>query len=206
MTTIEWGATCWGGSHCYNIRVPLIVVLLVWYALARSCGGMIVPPTPPASPSSAFAPAPSPTSSPRPTPAPTSRPTSSPAPFPTPTVRPATGDASTDSQRDEFDLASSSAQHSFKRIDLGSRVEVAVIVQQQGDEYALCAKPTVKDAFGNVLATLSPVALTPGATAAYKFAFYAAAEGRYSVELNNRECSVRQTAARATVNWIVHVP
>ena len=85
-------------------------------------------------------------------------------------------------------------------------MELTIEVRQQRDEYCRCARPIVKDAFGNVLAVLSPKSETSAVGASYQYAFFAAAKGRYTVVLDNQECSVRLTAADATVTWTVHSP
>ena len=101
----------------------------------------------------------------------------------------------------ELDL---SVARSSVAIETGNRVEVAVDVRQQGDEYAQCARPSVMDTYGNLVTMLSPHAATPGAGASYKYAFVAPAAGQYTVELDNRECNVRRTPSSAVVAWTVY--
>ena len=97
-----------------------------------------------------------------------------------------------------------SVGRSSAHAEIGSRVEVTIGIIQEGNMYARCGEPSVKDSFGNVMAVLSPVEEKPGEMALYKYAFYAPVEGTYTVELDNFECAVGLTSAEATVKWIVH--
>ena len=103
-------------------------------------------------------------------------------------------------------------------VSVGDRVEVTIDVAQPDDQYRACAEPTVKDSFGNPLAVLSSAA-APGPPPAnvsrsetsgsfplslairYRFAFFAAASGTYSVFLDNYECSIASLPSSATVAW-----
>ena len=103
-------------------------------------------------------------------------------------------------------------------VSLGDRVDVTIDLLQADDQYRACAEPTVKDSFGNALAVLSSTD-APGDPAAnvsrretsgsrplsltvrYRFAFFAAASGPYSVSLDNHECSVAILPSSATVTW-----
>ena len=85
-------------------------------------------------------------------------------------------------------------------IEVGNRVEIT----QEKDDYARCGKPSIRDSFGNTIVYLSPVKEDPGTAALYKYSFYAAAKGAYSVYFDYGNCSVRGTSAKAEVKWVVH--
>ncbi|MBI4298835.1 MAG: hypothetical protein HY666_03655 [Chloroflexi bacterium] len=105
---------------------------------------------------------------------------------------------------ESIDLADLWLGVSTAPVEEGDRVDVVVSIRQRGDESARCGRPNVKDAFGNVLVTLSPYENQPGVGATYRYAFYAAAAGLYSVELDNKECDIRRTIAAAVVTWTVY--
>ena len=106
-------------------------------------------------------------------------------------------------EQDDINLAGLSTASSTMQADFGDLVEVSVDVVQEGDLYAHCGVPTVRDTFGNVMAELSPIIHEPGQRTSYSYSFIASAKGTYTVELDNRECDVRQTTASATVDWKV---
>ena len=110
------------------------------------------------------------------------------------------------SVQNQLNLSDKSVHRLTVQAKVGDRIDVVVDIRQQGDEYARCGQPTVRDVFGNVLAILSPKTETPGVGASYQYAFFAASNGQYTLELNNRECNVRETPAEATVTWTVHSP
>ena len=95
-------------------------------------------------------------------------------------------------------------------VDIGNRVEVTIDVRQPDDQFRSCAEPSVKDSFGNTLAALTPIDATRGLSGRlsmgvqYRFALYAAAGGRYSVGLDNLQCSLGELPSEATVTWTVH--
>ena len=89
-------------------------------------------------------------------------------------------------------------------IEVGNRVEITIGITQEKDDYARCGEPSIKDSFGNTIVYLSPVKEDPGTAALYKYSFYAAAEGAYSVYFDYGNCSVRGTSAKAEVKWVVH--
>ena len=88
----------------------------------------------------------------------------------------------------------------------GSVVNVEVSVTQPGEEGVECAVPTVHDAHGNVMATLSPVNGQRGRDTRYMYSFVAATDGRYTVEFDNGQCAARQAETRADVVWKVREP
>jgi len=104
----------------------------------------------------------------------------------------------------QIDLTNRTSARSSVHAELGNRVEVSIEVRQKGDPWGRCGEPVARDAFGNVMAALSPVDNEPGEWALYKYAFYAPVTGLYSVELQNEECDIRETSATATVRWTVH--
>lgn len=104
-------------------------------------------------------------------------------------------------EQDQVNLAGISTASSTMQADFGELVEVSIDVAQERDLFAQCGVPTVRDTFGNFMAELSPIIHEPGQRASYSYSFIAPASGTYTIELDNRECDVRQTTASATVNW-----
>jgi endonuclease YncB( thermonuclease family) len=106
-------------------------------------------------------------------------------------------------EQDNIKLAGISTALSTTQADFGDLVEVSIEVVQEGDLFAHCGVPAVKDTFGNFIAELSPIIHEPGQRATYSYSFIVPANGAYNVELDNRECDERQTTASATVTWNV---
>ena len=91
-------------------------------------------------------------------------------------------------------------------IEVGNRVEITIGITTGKNHYG-CGKPSIRDSFGNTIVYLSPVKEDPGTAALYKYSFYAAAEGAYSVYFDYGNCSVsviRGTYPKAEVKWVVH--
>jgi hypothetical protein len=105
---------------------------------------------------------------------------------------------------EEVDLSGQSNVGSAIQAETGSRLEVVIQIEQEGDEWAICGRPAVKDVFGNLLAVLSARGVTPGVRSSYQYAFYSPAAGQYAVQFDMRECNIRLTPARATVIWTVY--
>ena len=120
------------------------------------------------------------------------------SPTPTPTVQ------EFRETRDHVILTDRPIAQSVLTVRHDDRVEVEVSIKQRGDLWASCGPPSVKDTFGNTLAKLSPVTLEAGVEAVYKFSFFAASNGTYAVEFDNRECDIRETPAEADVTWRVY--
>ena len=108
--------------------------------------------------------------------------------------------------KDHTDLGDKSTGRSTIYAELGARVQVIVDIRQKRDEWVKCGNPKVKDVFGNVIMGLSPKVVTPGVFISYEYAFFATADGLYSVEFENSECVIRKTHAEADVTWTVYSP
>ena len=109
---------------------------------------------------------------------------------------------------EQFDLLEVTFPNSSVRLNVGARTEVTVEVRQQRDEELICGLPFLKDPFGNVLGTLQPRQESPKTSPQQysyhsRFAFYAAANGDYSLEFENRECTLAALPATATVKWLI---
>ena len=109
---------------------------------------------------------------------------------------------------EQFDLLEVTFPNSSVRLNVGARAEVTVEVRQQRDEELICGLPFLKDPFGNVLGTLQPHQESPKTSPQQysyhsRFAFYAAANGDYSLEFENRECTLAALPATATVKWLI---
>ena len=109
---------------------------------------------------------------------------------------------------EQFDLLEVTFPNSSVRLNVGARAEVTVEVRQQRDEELICGLPFLKDPFGNVLGTLQPRQESPKTSPQQysyhsRFAFYAAANGDYSLEFENRECTLAALPATATVKWLI---
>ena len=105
---------------------------------------------------------------------------------------------------EEVDLSGGSNTDSTIHADTGNRLEVTIQIAQEGDEWAICGRPVVKDTFGNILVVLSPQDVTPGVRASYGYAFIAPAAAQYVVGFDNLECSIRLTPARALVTGSIY--
>jgi hypothetical protein len=84
-------------------------------------------------------------------------------------------------------------------------VLVEVEITQEEDMYAACGNPSVHDAFGNVMAELSPE-VHSYSLRIYRFAFDVPADGQYGVFFDSSECAVRQTESTAIVRWTIAKP
>ena len=109
---------------------------------------------------------------------------------------------------EQFDLLEVTFPNSSVTLTVGARAEVTVEVRQQRDEELICGLPFLKDPFGNVLGTLQPRQESPKTSPQQysyhsRFAFYAAANGDYSLEFENRECTLAALPATATVKWLI---
>ena len=108
-----------------------------------------------------------------------------------------------------FDLLESGFHQSTIEVKSGERVEVSVEVRQEKHDQHICGVPDVVDPFGNVLQTLTPRQNAAMGTASHyvyesRYAFYAAADGEYTLSLENQECLIDEVAAVATVQWMVY--
>ena len=109
---------------------------------------------------------------------------------------------------EQFDLLEVTFPNSSVTLNVGARAEVTVEVRQQKDEQLICGLPLLKDPFGNVLAALQPRQESQKTSPQQylyhsRFAFYAAASGDYSLEFENRECTLAALPATATVKWLI---
>lgn len=109
---------------------------------------------------------------------------------------------------EQFDLLESAFHSSKVTTEVGERVEVTVEVWQQKDDQWLCGIPVLLDPYGNSLQTLAPKQNPDRETDEYYVyesghAFFPAADGDYSIALENRECIAASVAATATVRWVV---
>jgi hypothetical protein len=82
----------------------------------------------------------------------------------------------------------------------GTKYSISLFVDQDEDPWVQCGNPQMLNAFGNVLATLTPIRPTD-IRAEYRYADTAQANGRYYVAFDNSECNVRLTGAVATIEW-----
>ena len=112
---------------------------------------------------------------------------------------------------EQFNLLEVTFPNSSVKLNVGARAEVTVEVRQQRDEELICGLPFLKDSFGNVIGTLRPRQESQKASPLEyvyhsRFAFYAAASGDYSLEFENRECTLSALPATATVKWVIEDP
>ena len=86
-------------------------------------------------------------------------------------------------------------------------VQVTVQVIQDEDLYRICGIPTIRDPFGNSIATLVARPEEPSEpdtlSYSFRFAFFATSDGLYEVELENQECAVALMSASARVSWVI---
>lgn len=93
--------------------------------------------------------------------------------------------------------------------EVGDRLRVEVEVRQTNDATFRCARPQVKDVFGNTLVELSPTQQTAYGNVIvwpYAYVFITPEKGRYSLVLVNSECARRETEVEATVRWTLNPP
>jgi len=105
------------------------------------------------------------------------------------------------SQEEVIDLYPSAADSSI-HADVGDRV----IVQVNVSGHSGCKDLKVRDPFGNAAIELAPKEIRGGGVQ-FQGAFFAAADGEYTVELGpeseNLRCGGRSSPASAEVKWTV---
>ncbi len=107
-----------------------------------------------------------------------------------------------------LNLTEKSEGQFFIEADIGDRVQVNIEINQMDDAPSPpeCAKPTIKDSFGNPLATLALKAGSFNFVHLYEYAFFVAARGRHFAYLDNHECDVRKSQVEADITWTIYRP